>query len=77
MVWRLALGGFSFHYKRKNVEVDDYLKKDKVIFDEFVKSKKVFTRVTPLQKLEIVESLKRQGEFVAVTGDGVNDAPEL
>ena len=59
------------------IEVDDYLKKDKVIFDEFVKSKKVFTRVTPLQKLEIVESLKRQGEFVAVTGDGVNDAPAL
>ena len=59
------------------LEVDDYLKKDKVIFDEFVKSKKVFTRVTPLQKLEIVESLKRQGEFVAVTGDGVNDAPAL
>ena len=54
-----------------------YLKKNKSKFDEFVKSKKVFTRVTPLQKLEIVESLKRQGEFVAVTGDGVNDAPAL
>jgi len=59
------------------LEVDEYLKKDKSIFDEFVKSKKVFTRVTPLQKLEIVESLKRQGEYVAVTGDGVNDAPAL
>jgi len=59
------------------LEVDSYLKKDKKEFDEFVKSKKVFTRVTPLQKLEIVESLKRQGEFVAVTGDGVNDAPAL
>ena len=59
------------------VEVDTYLKKRKKEFDKFVKSKIVFTRVTPLQKLEIIESLKRQGEFVAVTGDGVNDAPAL
>ena len=46
-------------------------------FDKFIKGKKVFARVTPLQKLRIVESLKRQGEFVAVTGDGVNDAPAI
>ena len=58
-------------------EVDKYLAKEKKEFDEFVKSKLIFTRVTPLQKLEIIESLKRQGEFVAVTGDGVNDAPAL
>lgn len=58
-------------------EVDSYLSKGKSEFDKFVKQKKVFSRVTPLQKLEIVESLKRQGEFVAVTGDGVNDAPAL
>ena len=59
------------------IEVDEYFKKGEQEFDEYVKSKCIFTRVTPLQKLEIVESLKRQGEFVAVTGDGVNDAPAL
>ena len=58
-------------------EVSEYLEKSKKEFDDFVKSKCIFTRVTPLQKLEIIESLKRQGEFVAVTGDGVNDAPAL
>ena len=57
--------------------IEKELAKGKISFDKFVKTKKVYTRVTPIQKLEIVESLKRNGEFVAVTGDGVNDSPAI
>ncbi len=58
-------------------DIDKYLAMGVNDFDKFIKDKKVFSRVTPLQKLEIINSFKRQGEFVAVTGDGVNDAPAI
>ena len=42
-----------------------------------VKSTSIFARIRPSQKLRIVQSLKANGETVAMTGDGVNDAPAI
>lgn len=42
-----------------------------------LRSVSVFGRVSPSQKLRIVEAIRKAGHYVAVTGDGVNDAPAL
>ncbi len=56
----------------KQIATDDH-----ATIDAITRRHRIFARIEPQQKLQLVESLKRNGHFVAVTGDGANDGPAM
>ncbi|MBN2151972.1 MAG: HAD-IC family P-type ATPase [Candidatus Lokiarchaeota archaeon] len=56
---------------------EDLDKMDDSAIDEVIDNTAVFARVSPTNKYQIVQSLRRKGHIIAMTGDGVNDAPAL
>lgn len=55
----------------------ELLKMDDIELSDRIKTVNCFARMVPEQKLRLVQTLKKNGEVVAMTGDGVNDAPAL
>ena len=74
----IAIGkqiGLKFSQKTISGHLLDKLSSEELA--EAVKECDIFSRVIPEQKMKIVQALKKNGEIVAMTGDGVNDAPAL
>ena len=74
--WNIALQT-GLPAKGKLITGEELMKMSDQELHKKIKSTTIFARVVPEQKLRIVEALKANGEIVAMTGDGVNDAPAL
>ncbi|MEM3609876.1 MAG: cation-transporting P-type ATPase [Candidatus Aenigmatarchaeota archaeon] len=62
---------------KKSMSGYEFSKLDEKKKKEILKDNFIFYRVNPIEKYEIVSTLKELGEIVAVTGDGINDAPAI
>jgi Ca2+-transporting ATPase len=73
----LAIASQAGISSQKVLTGDEIAGMDDSTFRQYLQTVNIFARVKPQQKLHLVDALKAQGEVVAMTGDGVNDAPAL
>ncbi len=68
----------GFNVKDKNIlEGKDLEKMSDIELSKILKDIQIYARVEPKHKLRIIEAWQKKGEVVAMTGDGINDAPAL
>lgn len=73
----IGVFGRNEDVKDKSLNGTEFMELSEIEQNEIVKHATLFSRVEPNHKLHLVNLLRKQGEVVAMTGDGVNDAPAL